>query len=101
MFEFKEFGGPSLLDETYFSTKVYQYKEYSDQQGQLTTSVNATELPLAYWEDRFRFLYPNKAFENIRSSEFYWTSSTDYTVGGNLYTKFNQNFKDKTNLVFN
>ena len=85
-FAFKEFGGPSLLDGTYFSTKVYQYKEYSDQQGQLATRNNVTELPLTYWGDRFKLLLPSHVFENIHSSEFYWTSSTDYTVGG-IYTR--------------
>ena len=48
IFGFKEFGGPSLLDETYFSTKVYQSNEYSDQPGQLATRNNVTELPLTY-----------------------------------------------------
>ena len=89
-FGFKEFGGPSLLDETYFSTKVYQYKEYSDQQGQLATRNNVTKLTLTYWGDRFRPVLPSPAFENIQSAKFYWTSSTDYTVGGNLLIKFNQ-----------
>ena len=89
-FGFKEYDGPSLLDETYFSTKVYQHKQYSDQQGKLATSINDTELPLTYWEDRFKFLLPSQTLENIQSAKFYWTSSTDYTVGGNLLIKFNQ-----------
>ena len=48
IFGFKEFGGPSLLDETYFSTVAYQSNEYSDQQGKGSTRYNNTELPLTY-----------------------------------------------------
>ena len=47
-FGFKEFGGPSLLDETYFSTVAYQSNEYSDQQGKDSTRYNNTKLPLTY-----------------------------------------------------
>ena len=42
------YGGTSLLDETYFSTKIYQYKQYYDQPGGAVTEYNNTELPLTY-----------------------------------------------------
>ena len=67
--------------------KVYQSNEYSDQQGKAVQQrYNDTELPLTYWGDRLRFMLESPAFENTGISNFYWTSSTDYTVGGNLFS---------------
>ena len=85
VFGFKEYGGVSLIDPTYFSTKAYQVREYSDVQGQYTIRTNITEIPLTYWGDRFRFVLPSPAYENTQIGKFYWLNSTDYTIGGNSF----------------
>ena len=86
IFGFKGYDGPSLFDSTYFNTVAYQYKEYSDKQGQYKSRSNITELPLTYWGDQVRFLMPSPAFENSGISEYYCPNSTDYTVGGNPFS---------------
>ena len=77
-----------LLDPTYFTLKATQTSFMRTEQGQMQGIVNNTNLPLNFWGDRFRSIFPSPAFENFGMQYFIWTNSTDYSVGGQNYYKF-------------